>query len=106
MPRKREDIYWQFADIYSDLADSLRGIGMESHALLAAYSPDRGDILDHANLIVGEHQGDKHRIAAQGRANRLGINTARAIRGQIGNREHLLFKALAGIQNRLVLGPG
>ena len=39
---------------------------MQQHAAVVAESPDLGQRLDHADLVVGQHDGDKDRVVAEG----------------------------------------
>ena len=52
-------------DVDGDLADGLRGVAVQRHAALAADRGDLGERLDHADLVVGEHDADQRRVVAE-----------------------------------------
>src|SRR5436309_1226097 len=48
-------------DVDGDLADGLRGVGVEDDPLLIGDLSDGGNVLDGPDLVVGEHHRDEDR---------------------------------------------
>ncbi len=89
-----------------NLADRLHAIGVEQDALLAADLADLGHRLNHADLVVGVHDGDENRLVGDRFPQHVEIDQPVALHRQIGHAIAELFELLAGIENRLVLGGG
>ncbi len=53
-------------DVHRDLANCLHAIRMEDHALFMAQLTNLRNRLDHANLIVGEHDRHQDRLLGHG----------------------------------------
>ena len=53
-------------DVERHLADRLHRVGVEQHAALVAQRADLADRLQHANLVVGGHDGDQNGLVVHG----------------------------------------
>ena len=62
MCREGNEIRSHLLDIKRDFARRLGRIGMKQYFPLPCRTPDRGERLHHANLIVGGHDGHEHRL--------------------------------------------
>ncbi len=60
--------------------------------------------LDHADFVVGVHDGDQDRFRRDGAAQVVEIDAAVLVHGQVGDFVAVLFQALAGVEHGLVLG--
>ena len=85
-----------------NLADSLDAIHGEKDAALFCDFTDFRDRIDYANFVIGVHDGDQNRFRRNRFAHVLRIDTAIALNREIGHFKSIFFKALAGIENRLV----
>ena len=90
-------------DVGGHLADPLRAVGVEDHALLVAEPADLGHLVDGADLVVRPHDAHEDRVGPHGRAHHLGGDHAVGRRIQEGHVEALALQALAGIEHGLVL---
>jgi hypothetical protein len=84
--REAHQVDAESADVDGDLADGLRGVGVQRDAALTA---DRGDLskrLDDADFVVGEHHRDKRGVVADCRGDGLRVKPA-------GPRTAMLFHA-------------
>ena len=52
------------SDVDRHFAHGLGGVAVQQHAAAAAELPDLGQRLDHADLVVGQHDGHEDRVAA------------------------------------------
>ena len=91
-------------DIDRNLADRLHAVGVEQDALLAADFPDLGDRLDHADFVIGVHDGDQDRLVGDRFAQHVEIDQPVALHRQISDPIAVLLELLAGIEHRFVLG--
>ena len=64
-----------------DLPDRLRRIGVQQYAALLAQLADRGDRVERANFVVGEHHADQDRPRRDRLGNLLDGDPAIAIHG-------------------------
>src|SRR5208283_876229 len=80
----------------------LYGVGVEEHALLVTDLSDFADGLQHANLIVGGHNGDENGLVVDGALQVFEVDEAVCLYGQIGDAIAVLLEALAGVKYRLV----
>ena len=87
-----------------DLAYGLDGVGVEDESLLMAQLADLGDRLDHADLVVGEHDADQDGLVVDGRLELVHGDEAVGLGLQVGDAVALLLKLLAGVEHGLVLG--
>ena len=70
VPGDRQQIDLQLIDLRADLADRLRGVGVQRNLVLVADGGDLPQRLDRADLVVGVHDADQQRIGPDGRAAR------------------------------------
>ncbi len=80
MGRDRHQIDAERLEIDRDLADGLNGIRMEQPALLMDDIGDLADRLDHAGLVIREHDGDKGRGFRRRQRRPQHINIENAVR--------------------------
>ena len=66
MRRNRQHIDIQIMDVQGQLSGSLHCVRMEERAALMGGLGQLRDGQYRTNFVVGEHQGDKHRIITQG----------------------------------------
>ena len=93
-------------DVDRNFADGLHAVGVEENAVLAADFADFGDGLEHADFVVGVHDGDENRLIGDRFPQHVEIDQAVALHRQIGDPIAVLFELLAGIENGFVLGGG
>ncbi len=77
---------------------------MEDDALLVAELADFADGLQHADFVVGGHDGDEDGLVVHGALQVFKIDEAVCLDGQVGDAEAIFLKALAGVEDGLVLG--
>ncbi len=65
MRGQRHQIDFQLLQVDRHLAGGLRGVHVKKHAAFAADFAERRHVLDHADLVVDEHDGSKRRVGAQ-----------------------------------------
>ena len=83
-------------------ADRLHAIGVEQNAALAADLADLRHRLNHADFVVGVHDGDQNRFVRNGLAQHVQIDQAVAFERQIRNPVAVLLKLLAGVEHRFM----
>ena len=88
------------------LPERLRGIGVHQHAAGPAHGSDRGDVVDHADLVVGVHQRHQHGVGTEG-----GLDLGHRQRTVTGHRQDgdvvaVVTQRLARVEHALVLGGG
>ena len=86
------------------LAHGLHGVGVEDDALLVADLADLADGLQDADFVVGGHDGDEDGLVVDGALQVFDIDEAVSLYRQIGDAIAVLFEALAGVEDGLVLG--
>ena len=69
-----------------------------------AQRADLADRLQHADLVVGGHDGDQDRLVIHGALQIVEIDAAVLLHRQIGHAEAVLLQPLAGVEHGLVLG--
>ncbi len=92
-----------------DLADGLRGVGVQQRASLAAQPSDFGQRGDGPRLVVGQHDGKQDRIGAEGLGQEFQPDQAGPRIGGGHDRQQRHFKAAAAkclerLEHRRVLG--
>ena len=100
--REHVDVVGDHVD--RNLAHRLHRVGVEDDALLMAELADFADGLQHADLVVGGHDGDQDGLVVHGALQVFEIDQAVGLHRQIGDAVAVLFQALAGVQHGLVLG--
>ena len=83
-----------------NLADGLRRVGVQQHALRLRDLADLGDRLQHADFVVGVHDADQDRLVGDGRLQLVEIDQAVGLHRQIGHAHAVLFEPLAGVEDR------
>ena len=67
MAAEAEQVDAQLRHRQGDVAGGLGGIHVQQHAAALAEGGDRGQGLEHADLVVGGHHADQQHVVAQGR---------------------------------------
>ena len=83
-----------------DLADGLGGVGVEDDPLLLGELADGRDVLDRADLVVGEHDRDEDGLVGDGRADLVDVDQPVRLHRHVGHLEALPLQALAHVQAR------
>ena len=86
------------------MPSGLHGVGVEENALFLGDLADLLDRLDHADFVVGVHDGDQNRLGGDGAAQIVEIDAAVLRHGQVGDFVAVLLQALAGVEHGFVLG--
>src|SRR6185312_7490656 len=73
------EVQRQCMNVERYLADRLRSVRVKQNAAGTAECADRGDILDHSDLVVDEHDGYERGVGAQRRGHRVRIDPAGAV---------------------------
>ena len=84
------------------LAEHLRAVRVEEHAVLSA---DRADLLQrlrHAYLVVHAHHGDEAGLVGDGTLEDVQVHETVLLNRQIGHLESSLRKPTATVQNALM----
>src|ERR1700722_9916064 len=92
-----------FLHVDRNLAHGLHAIDREENAVFLGNFADFGDRVDHANFIVGVHDGDQDGSRADGGFQFIQVDSTVLLDRQIGNFKAFFFQALAGVQDRFVL---
>ena len=71
---------------------------------LVAELADLGDRLHHADLVVGKHDRDQDGLVVDGSLQVFEVDQAVCLHRQIGDAIAVFLQALAGIEDRFVLG--
>jgi len=69
----------------------------------AAQSTDRGDVLNHAGLVVHVHDRDERRAVAQRALDGVDCDAAERVRRDVGHRDAALLERVRGVEHGLVL---
>ena len=102
--RQRQYIDVHGVDVDGNLADSLNGIGVEDDALLVTQLADFRHRLDDADLVVGKHDRNQDGLVVDGPLQVFDVDQTVGLHRQIRHAVAVLFKPLAGIEHRFVLG--
>ncbi len=104
--RERRQIHAGGLDVERHLADALHRVGVEQRQLVLALDQlaDGGDVLDHADLVVGQHDRDQQRLVGDGGLELAEVDAPVGLDRQVGDLEALLLEALHRVEHRLVLG--
>src|SRR5260370_29608470 len=89
--------------LHRDLADRLHAIHSQDDAVFLGALADLRHRIDHANLVVGGHDGDQNRLRRNRLPHVFGVNAPIALHRQISHLVSVLFQPLAGIEHSLVL---
>ena len=93
-----------FLDVHGNFADGLHCVHMKEDALFFGDLADFRDGLNHADFVVGVHDGDQDGLGRDGAAQIVEIDAAVFLHRQIGDFVAVFFEALTGIEHGLVLG--
>src|SRR5579875_2016988 len=103
--RKRHQVDPAFFNVDGHVSDRLSSVTMENNAFLLGYFANLGDRMNRPDLVIGEHNRDKHGLIRYRLAHVVGIDHPVLVYRQISDdRFSSALKRLAAIQNRLVLG--
>src|SRR5205085_822644 len=84
----REQVAAELLNVNFASAERLNRVGVQPEVFVsggASHAHERadfGDGLDGADLVVGEHDGDEHRVGAEGRTHVLDAHDAVVVDGQ------------------------
>src|SRR5581483_3701103 len=95
-----------FDHIHGNLTDGLNRVGVEQHPTLVTELADLPPGLQHANLVVGRHDGDENRLVVDGALQVVKIDQPIFLDGKVGDAVAVFLQALASVEHRLVLGHG
>jgi hypothetical protein len=84
------------------VAGGLGGVHVQQGALAVAEGRQRGQGLEHADLVVGGHHAHQQHVVAEGMLQRCGTEAAIAVHRQQGEGEAMAFEIVQGIQHRPV----
>src|SRR5471032_1151278 len=93
-----------FLQVDDHFAGRLRGVAVEDDALRAAQFADRVDRLDHADLVIDQHDGDQDGIRTDGGGQLFDGDQAIVLRFQVGRVEADAFQFAHRVEYRFVLG--
>ena len=102
--RDRDEVERERVHIERHLARGLGAIAVQGDTALAAQCADRGEVLQHTDLVVRVHDRGQHGVGTQRRRERRRLDQPGAVGREIGDAEAFLLEALAGIEHGLVLG--
>src|SRR5438067_9906644 len=74
MCAQREQIDPVSIYVHRDLADCLHRVAMKNDPLILGQPPDLGDGMNRADLVIGIHDRDQHRLVRDRPAHVIGIN--------------------------------
>src|SRR5208282_1379452 len=93
-----------FLDVHWNFSYRLDRVGVEQDAALAADGADLGDGLQHADLVVGEHDRDQDGLVVERALQVVEIDQPVFAYREVGEAVALFLQMLAAIEHRLVLG--
>ena len=100
------EVHVHLLHVEGHLADGLDGVGVEEHFLLFGDLPDFLNRLQHADFVVGVHDGDEDGLVGDSSAQLVQINQAFFAHRQVGDLAAVLLQPLAGVEHGFVLGDG
>jgi hypothetical protein len=103
--RERHQVDAHRVDVEREQRRALHRVAVEEDALLPADRPDLGDRLEGADLVVGEHDRDEHRLVRDRVAELVEVDLPGAVDRKV--RDARLPRPLevpAGVEHGLVLG--
>src|SRR5206468_3464318 len=106
MRRARQKVDAHGLDVDRDLADGLGGVGVEEDALSLGQLADGRDILDGADLVVGEHHGDQDGLVRERLADLLDVDETVGLHRHVGHLKPLPLEALERVDARALLDDG
>ena len=104
----REQVDAERIDVEVERAGGLHGVGVDGDARVVRLDDarDLGDRLDRADLVVGVHDADEDGAIVERVAERVEVDEAFAVDGQVGDAEALLLERGALVQDGVVLDGG
>ena len=100
----REQVHVQCTDIQLHVRSRLHRVCVEQDSPVASHPlRDRGDRLDGADLVVGQHDADQDRLGRDGRFHVVGIDAAVAIHRQLHDLEPELLQVPDRVAHGVVL---
>src|SRR5205823_1317066 len=103
MRRAREEVDAHCLRVHRDLADRLGGVRVEDDPLLFRELPDRGDVLDRADLVVREHDRDEDRLVRDRLLHVVHVHEAVRLHRDGRHLAPLPLEPLAGVEPRALL---
>jgi len=94
----------QLVQIDRDLARGLRRVDVQHDAARAAQLADRGDVLDHADLVVDEHHRDEQRVGADRGGQHIEVEQPVRLDVEIAHLEALALEFAHRVEHGLVFG--
>ena len=93
-------------NIERNLADRLRGIGVEDHTAVATNPANFGDWVNRSDLVIRGHDRAEQRFVREGVGDRLGRNQSVFVTGNQGRLPALSRQPLNWVEDGPVLGDG
>ena len=106
VPGDGEHVNIHLLDVYRHMTRCLNSVAVERDAALTAERADLLHGLDSAYLVIGEHDGDKTGILADGRCKLIKADDAVLMHVEQCNLEALLLKPGKAVQHGMVLKLG
>ena len=102
--RQAHQIYRQLAHVDVNPASRLGCVNMKHHAVVAADSPYRRNVLDHTDLIVDKHHAGQNGVGPNGGFEHREVKQAVGLHIKVAHLKALTLELAAGVEHRLVLG--
>ena len=106
MAGEGEEIDAERLHVQGERAGGLHGIGVNGDTARAGEGGDRGERVDRADLVIGEHDADEAGVGAEGGGDHLGRHLAGAVHGDTGDGEALRRQFVGGVEDSVVLDRG
>ena len=97
-------VHRQGAQVDFHATGGLRCIDVKNNVLFAAQRTNGGNVLDHANLVVDEHDTDQNRVRPDRSLQHFQVKQPVCLHVEVAHFKALPFQLAAGIEHRLVLG--
>ena len=101
---ERNHVQIVFLHVDRNFSGRLHAVGMEQDALFLGNLADFLDGLDHADFVVGVHDGDQNRFRGDGAAQVVKIDAAVFCNREVGHFVAVLLEAFTGVENGFVFG--
>ena len=85
-------------------AGGLCRIDMKNNALFPANSPDGGNVLDHADLVIHKHDAGQNGVRANRGFESVQVDQAVGLHIEVGDLKTLALELAAGVEHGFVLG--
>lgn len=104
MPRNGHEIDIHLVNVDGNLADGLRGVGVEENFLAAAQLANLVHRLHNADLVVDCHDGNERRLRPDGLLQVFHADEAIGLDWQVGDIETFILQVAARVEHALMLG--